>query len=161
MASTFAVLSTVFLLFSRFVVHPWNFSPVMALFMKAGQSSRRSIVPLFMALIVSDLVLGFSPTLLFGYAAYGLVTWAMSSRRQGWLKMSVLGSVLFFVLSNLGVWFLDRMYPHTPLGLVNCYSAALPFFGRTLLGNLFYGGLLFELLPRLRSLGLRWGTLRG
>ncbi len=36
------------------------------------------------------------------------------------------------------------LYPHTWPGLMECYVAALPFFGRTILSDLFYSGALFS-----------------
>ena len=35
------------------------------------------------------------------------------------------------------------MYPQTLSGLASCYIAGLPFYGRTLLGDLFFSGVLF------------------
>ncbi|MFO0808063.1 MAG: DUF6580 family putative transport protein [Gemmataceae bacterium] len=57
------------------------------------------------------------------------------------LGVGLLGSVIFFVVTNFEVWrtstdsaFLS--YPKTWDGLVACYTAALPFFRYTLLGDL-------------------------
>lgn len=52
-------------------------------------------------------------------------------------------SVLFFVVTNFGVWAFDGLYPRTLEGLVVCYVAAIPFFANTLAGTLFYALLLF------------------
>lgn len=35
------------------------------------------------------------------------------------------------------------MYPHTWAGLLSCYVAALPYFANSILGDLFYVGVLF------------------
>jgi len=48
-----------------------------------------------------------------------------------------LASFLFFLLSNFGVWL--NWYPKTIEGLVRCYLLALPFYGRTLMGDLIFG----------------------
>jgi hypothetical protein len=53
------------------------------------------------------------------------------------------GSLLFFVLTNLGVWAMGSLYPKTWEGLVACYVAAIPFFQNTLLGDAVYATLLF------------------
>jgi hypothetical protein len=59
---------------------------------------------------------------------------------------SAVGSVLFFVVTNFGMWATpDGFYPHTVAGLGACYVAAIPFFRNTLLGDLAYCGLLFGL----------------
>ena len=39
-----------------------------------------------------------------------------------------LGAVLFFLVSNFGVWLTQELYPHSAAGLAACYVAALPFF---------------------------------
>lgn len=55
---------------------------------------------------------------------------------------SVISSACIYVISDFGVW-LGVIYPHTWQGLIACYVAALPFLRNWLLGDLFYGGLLF------------------
>jgi len=137
-----------FLFLSRFLVHPWNFSPVLALFMFAGQRGLRSWLPLMLALVLSDLILGFAPTVLAGYAVYALVALVSERRRVHWLPLTLSSSVVFFLVSNFAVWAGATMYPMTPAGLMSCYAAAVPFFGNTLMGNLFYSYLIFVALPR-------------
>jgi hypothetical protein len=59
-------------------------------------------------------------------------------------SVAVIGSIQFFVFTNLFEWWAGiPAYPHTLAGLIECYTAALPFFGRTLLADLFYSGVLF------------------
>ena len=52
-------------------------------------------------------------------------------------------AVLFFLVSNFGVWVGSTMYPPTGGGLLACYAAGLPFFNHSLLSNLFYCTVLF------------------
>jgi hypothetical protein len=65
-------------------------------------------------------------------------------------------SLQFFVLTNLALW-VGGVARHNPIysadlaGFVRCYTMALPFWGRTLAGDLFFSGALFglyELLSR-------------
>jgi len=58
---------------------------------------------------------------------------------------SVTASVVFFVLTNFGVWLSSPFYAKTGAGLAACYTAAIPFFHQTLLSDLFFVGLLFGL----------------
>ncbi len=53
------------------------------------------------------------------------------------------GSVLFFVLTNFGVWAFGSLYPRTLGGLMDCYIAAIPFFRNTLQGDMLYTLILF------------------
>ena len=52
----------------------------------------------------------------------------------------VLSSVIFFIVSNFGVWILG--YPKTWEGFIKCYTVAIPFFRNSLAGDLVYSGLM-------------------
>jgi hypothetical protein len=135
----------------RLVPHPPNFSPIdaMALFSGAylGRRGLAFVAPLG-ALLLSDLFLGFYHGMAFVYGAVALVVvigWWVSSRRTP-LRIggaALVSSVLFFVLTNFGMWLFSGFYPRTLSGLVTCYVAAVPFFQNTLAGDLFYTALLF------------------
>jgi len=56
---------------------------------------------------------------------------------------AIASSVLFFVVTNFGMWLFSGFYPRTLLGLETCYIAAIPFFQNTLAGDLFYATMLF------------------
>ena len=47
------------------------------------------------------------------------------------------GAVIFFVLSNFGVW-LGGSYGYDLNGLLSCYILALPFFGYSVLSTLIF-----------------------
>ena len=64
---------------------------------------------------------------------------------------------MFYVVSNFGVWLFDAMYAKSLAGLVECYVAAIPFFGNALAGDAFYTGLLFGGIHLLES---RFASLR-
>ena len=53
----------------------------------------------------------------------------------------VLGSLQFFLITNFSMFL--TLYSHDLAGLTQCYALALPFYGRTLLADLFYTGALF------------------
>lgn len=57
-------------------------------------------------------------------------------------SVSILSSLLIYLITDFRVW-LGTMYPHTWSGLLECYTAALPFLKNELLGDLFYCGVLF------------------
>ena len=135
----------------RLVPHPPNFTPIgaMALFSGAylGRRALAFAAPLA-ALLLSDLVLGFYPGMNFVYASVALtvvVGWALSSRRSAprVIGAALATSVLFFVLTNFGMWLFSGFYPATFEGLVACYVAAIPFFQNSIAGDLFYTALLF------------------
>ncbi|MGL4596884.1 MAG: DUF6580 family putative transport protein [Bacteroidia bacterium] len=59
------------------------------------------------------------------------------------VSSSLVSTVLFFVISNFGVWASTTMYAKTAGGLMTCFAAGLPYAGYTLLGTLFFGVVLF------------------
>lgn len=56
---------------------------------------------------------------------------------------TIAGSILFFLVTNFGVWWMFTMYSKTPHGLLECYIAAIPFFRGTLGGDLIGSAILF------------------
>lgn len=52
--------------------------------------------------------------------------------------MGLLGTLFFFLWTNLGVWHIGGLYPHTWQGLIDCYIAALPFLRNSLLSTLLF-----------------------
>ena len=60
--------------------------------------------------------------------------------------------MLFFGLSNFGVWMTDSFYPKTLQGLGLCYVAAIPFFVNQVLGDLAYATVLFGFMSFVKAL---------
>lgn len=149
----------------RLVPHPPNFTPIgaMALFSGAyfGRRALAFALPLA-ALLLSDIVLGFYHGMSTVYATDLLIVLIGSlivKRSPGRIAAAALvSSVLFFAVTNLGMWLFSGFYPRTSTGLEACFVAAIPFFQNTLAGDLFYTLLLFggfhlaeRLIPELRA----------
>ncbi|MEZ0469409.1 DUF6580 family putative transport protein [Luteimonas salinilitoris] len=174
-ASNFApgplVLAAMILLaaLSRLLPLPPNFAPLEAVALFGGAYFAKRwlalVVPL-LAMLISDFVLGlvlgstyfeyytsaaYAPSLLTNYACIAVTTvlgFGLRGRVNGTrvLGYSLIGSVLFFMLSNFAAWltaFDVAGLSTCREGLLPCYVAALPFFKWTLLGTLFYSALLF------------------
>ncbi len=162
----FGVISAIILLaaMSRLVPHPANFAPIggMALFGAAYYSKRYwiFIIPI-LSMWLADLVLNnvvyaryfdhfvwFYQGCYWTYGAFiligliGIVT-LKKIRIQNLILTSLLASIVFFLLSNFGVWASTNMYPKNFSGLIACYTAGLPFFKNTIMGDLVYTGVLF------------------
>lgn len=73
----------------------------------------------------------------------GLLQLRKKTSGQRIVAASLSSSALFFLVSNFGVWAESTMYPKTVAGLLGCYTAGLPFFGNTILGDLFFSAVLF------------------
>lgn len=140
-----ALLLTILGALARLLPHPANFAPIGAGALFGGAKLGRPwnyLVPL-LTLAVSDAFLGFHRTMPFVYAAFVVVVAVgeMLPKRNSWLSIgvsSLAASVIFFTLSNFGVWLVGNLYPLTAAGLATCFTMALPFFAGTLFGDLLY-----------------------
>lgn len=159
---------------SRLLPHPYNFTPIgaMGLFGAAYFTKRylAFVVP-FAAMWISDLILnnvvyakmypeyynGFqwlgSAPVYFSFALIIMLGFVLlrKVRVVSVLIASLSASVLFFLITNFAVWMGSMAYPQNMVGLMACYAAGLPFFGNTLLGDLFYSGVLFGAYELIKS----------
>jgi hypothetical protein len=100
-------------------------------------------------MFISDWFIGFySPGIMLSvylsFALIALIGIAIKKARPAMVIFSALGSsLLFFIVTNFSVWFFANWYVHSVTGLFNCYIAAIPFFRNTMLGDLFFSGLVF------------------
>lgn len=150
----------------RILPHPPNMTPVAAMAIFGGAHFTRRwhsfAVPLG-AMLLSDTILelmfgwGFHPLLPVVYltiaAIVSLGVWLRPRRRQ---PLAIAGTALaaatlFFVTTNFAVWAMGSGYPHTPTGLWACYTAAIPFYQWTMIGDLFYAAVLFGALAAAES----------
>lgn len=137
---------------SRLAPHPPNFTVIGAMALFGGACFEGTLaaylVPLA-AMLLSDAVLGFHRGMPAVYLSFLLTTLLgrrlLGDRGVGKIAAtSFAGAALFYVVTNFWVWASGAvLYPHTAQGLLMCYTAALPFFGNTLAGNLVYSTVLF------------------
>ena len=163
-----AILAAIVLVaaLSRLLPHPNNVTPVgaMALFGGAYFVKRwQSVLLPFVALWLSDLVLNnvvykaYNPTFTlisahsyWTYGAFALMVvlgWVLLKKVKtaNVVVASVIGSTLFFLITNFGAWYADpfNMYPKTIDGLAASYTLGLPYFLNTLIGDLVWCAVLF------------------
>ncbi len=154
--------------FFRLIPHPPNFAMVGALALFSGSQFRKKTawtIPLI-AMFLSDVFLGFHSVIPFVYGSFLLITlfgaWLKKNNRFYHLAgVSFMSSILFFVMTNFGVWLNTNLYLKNINGLVNCYLMAIPFFRNTLLSDVFfsmvffYGYRLFFLFTKKLSLSFK------
>jgi len=149
----FLVLAGMILIaaFTRLIPHPPNFTAIGAMALFGGAYfSRKSLafaVPLT-AMFLSDIVIGFHPGMYAVYLSFILIVMIGMTLREkkkviNIFLASVSASVLFFIITNFALWVTGNLYPKTAVGLAACFTAAIPFFHYTLLGDLFFVGVLF------------------
>ena len=128
----------------RLIPHPPNFAPITAMALFGGlnfQNKKLAYAIPILAMIVSDLFLGFYSISIFVYLSFIAITYIGTTIKSINVSNIFLSSLLFFIITNLGVWILG--YPMTIEGLLTCFTLALPFFGYALAGDLFFS-LLFK-----------------
>jgi hypothetical protein len=143
---------------ARFIPHLHNFSPVYGalLFGGAYLKKRDSIWFPVVLLVASDYVLtdvvyrmgDIGWLELFQAAAFASVAfcgWMLRGkfRLQRFALACLAGPAAFFVISNLGVWYGYGTFPRTAAGLLECYIAGIPYYGRTLVSTVLFAGFLF------------------
>lgn len=142
-------------IWSRALPHPANMTAVVPAAVLAGYFLSNlwlaTLVPLA-ALAISDvLFFSFYPGIEYVYVAtlVAMLLGRFVARKTARQKTGILflsglvSSVLFFVISNLGVWLATNLYPRTWEGLVQCYVMAVPFFRHQIIGDVVYGVVLF------------------
>jgi hypothetical protein len=136
---------------STLVPHPPNFTPLaaIALFAGAQLNDRRAAFAVTLGtLLLRDAIIGFHLLMPVVYVCYAINVclgfWLRSNQRP-WRVASValLGSAIFFVITNLAVWATLGTYPLTADGLFACYVAAIPYFRNTVASDLLYSVLMF------------------
>jgi len=137
--------------FVRLLPHPPNFAPIAAMALFGGvyfnKKSFAFIIPL-MAMFLTDAIIGFYSTAWLTYLSFALIVviGIVMLKKVSVKKLifaSITASVSFFAITNFGVWALGTLYPKTPAGLMESYIAAIPFFQNSLIGDLFFVGVMF------------------
>lgn len=148
---------------ARLLPHPANFAPITAIALFAALYLPRKFalaVPVI-AMFISDLFIGFYswPIMLSVYISFALMSLIgllvkKNKKFSTILGGTLIGSVLFFFITNFAVWAFGTMYVHNFSGLLDSYIAAIPFFRNSLLGDLFYCGIMvggFEFVLSLKT----------
>jgi len=136
----------------RLLPHPANFTPVMAVSLFAGYYLPKKwavILPVFI-MLASDLLIGFYDwkLMLAVYGGFVLAAAAGLAVKRSKSALNIFTATLFvslgfFLVTNFAVWAFSSWYAHNWSGLLLCYTLAVPFFKNTLLGDLFFVGVLF------------------
>ena len=140
------------LAFARLIPHPPNFTPIIAVALISGyffKNINLSLLILLVAMLLSDLFIGFYENMIFVYASLLLITFVFHkiSKKINFKNLFIYcfaGSLIFFIVSNFGVWALgspgvyDIAYEKSLSGLIQCYILAIPFFGNTFLSTVIF-----------------------
>jgi hypothetical protein len=130
-------------LLTRLLPHPPNFAPITSIALFTGFHFVNKRLALFIPLIcmfLTDLILGVHSLMPIIYLSFVLISMIGLKAKSLSLGAVLSASSLFFIVSNLGVWYF--YYPLTWAGLSSCFILAIPFFINALMGDLFYTSVL-------------------
>lgn len=149
---------------TRFIPHPYNFTAIGAVALFGGamyKDSWKAILIPILALFISDLLINnvmyaqyygsftlFTDGFYYVYIGFALTALIGRYAIKSFKPSSIFGAgvtsaILFYLVTNFNFWLTDPLYPKNFLGLMESYTAGLPFLGNQILGNVFYSALLF------------------
>ena len=149
--------------FSRFIPHYPNFTPIIAISLFGGKYFENRTLAFFLPVFIlwfGDLVINnfildyykaftfFYPGFYWQYLSIFLISFIgrnyinkISTSKL--LGISISSSLVFFVISNFGVFVTSSIYSKDLNGLLLCYTAAIPFFWGTISSSIIYTFSLF------------------
>ncbi len=137
----------------RFLPHPPNFTPILAIALFGGFYFSRKIAFILpiAAMVITDVFIGYYElklmAVVYGSFLLCVVLGFWLKKNKKWYTIlggSLLAAIIFFLLTNFSVWAFTPWYAKTFSGIIQCYLMALPFFKNTLLSNLFYVSVFFS-----------------
>ncbi|MBE37664.1 MAG: hypothetical protein CMP50_03300 [Flavobacteriales bacterium] len=135
---------------TRIIPHPPNFTAVGAVALFGGAfftSKKLSFLIPIAIMLISDLILGYSMNLAV-YISFMIMVccgFLLKQNQNGFriINITILGSLIFFIVTNFSVFLTSSLYPKSIIGLIECYTLAIPFFLNTIIGNIIYSLIMF------------------
>lgn len=141
-------LILLFAVWGRLIPHPWNMTPVISLSLLSGRLFKtwQAVMLTLLGMLVSDSLLAvlqhhaiIGSWSLFTYSALLIITLAARYCHSNSIRIRIAlllcSSLFFWLWSNFGCWLQMSVYQKNLFGLLQCYSAALPFLQHQLLGD--------------------------
>ena len=134
------------LAFSRLIPHPDNFTPIIAIAIMGSyffNNINLSYLVVLFSMLIADFFIGFYGHVLFVYFPLFLIIMIFFklSKKINFKNLFIFGfagSLIFFMISNFGVWLVSGLYEKNINGLIECYFMAIPFFKNTLVSTLIF-----------------------
>jgi len=132
----------------RIIDHAPNFTPIIAVALLSGFYIKNRFLILLPigSMFLSDIFIGSHGVQFWVYFPL-MIIFAMgyfikNNDMKNVFLYSILSSIIFFIVSNFGVWVMGG-YTYDLNGFVACYIMAVPFFKNTLLSTMMFA-LLFH-----------------
>ena len=149
------IFFTLLLVLSRVVPHPPNFTPILAgiIFIPFIKKDFifSMIVPI-VVMLISDSIIGMHSLMLWTYLPILILSFLAfyfhqdSFRRV--INLAIFSPIIFFILSNFGVWVNSAKYSRDFSGLVECYIYAIPFYASSAISCILFS-IVFYLIRQL------------
>ena len=166
--------------FSRIIPHYPNFTPIISIALFGGKYFQNKNLALFLPVIIlwfSDLIINnliqdyyktftfIYPGFYWQYISILIISFigVFNLKKISILKLlgtSIFSSVIFFLISNFGVWQSGTLYSKSITGLIACYIAAIPFFYGTLVSSIIYTYSLFGIYKFLFENNLKFKAFK-
>ena len=134
--SIFSVLA-----FSRFIPHPPNFTSLIALsFYVPVLLGLRFLPVLIISFAITDVIIGYHSGTHWTWGSIlliGMLSQYFTKNLSWRLGGALLGAMLFFLITNFGVW-ASGMYGFSAKGLYLCFTLAVPFFTYSVISTLLF-----------------------
>lgn len=159
----FGLTLTLAVVLARLIPHAPNFTPLLAMTIFCAVSVEDKKWGLLMPLIamgISDIFLGWHASMIFVYGAIILVgvlsIFLCKSQKISSVAMATLISPLvFYGVTNFGVWAVTSMYSKTFIGLYMSYIAGLPFLKVSMSSTVLFSCILFVPFFMLKQSNIR------
>ena len=146
------IMLILILSFSRLIPHPPNFTQIIAVAIMSSYFFKNiylSFATLLVSMLLTDAFISFYNNMFFVYLSLLLIVFIFHKigEKMNFKNLFIygfIGSLIFFIISNFGVWALgspevrDIAYAKNLNGLVECYILAIPFFGNTFLSTVIF-----------------------
>ena len=138
-----------------------NFAPIGAIALFSGAYFRDKkvafLIPM-LAMFLSDLFIGFHETMIFVYLGFAITVLLGFSLRTNeslpvgkTVGVTLASALIFFFLTNAGVWLMYDFYPKGLSGLWMSLTAGIPFLRMSVLGDFFYVAIFFGAFEWIKS----------
>ena len=128
-----------FLTISRLIPHEPNFTPILSVSILGFLFSASLYFKVLMvigSMFFSDLIIGIHSFIPYVYLSLVLII--IISNSKNYIYITVLGPLIFFIITNFGVWIQSSYYSKDVEGLIECFYVAIPFFKSTIFSTFFY-----------------------
>ena len=137
----FVLISFISILVTRLIPHPPNFTSTLALvFYLPVLFGVKFIIVAMAAFILSDLVIGIHQLIFFTWTSLLLIGYLSKFFKKAYYRPFgiTMSCILFFIISNFGVWLFSDLYTMDMQGLITCYTMAIPFLQNSLIGTIIF-----------------------